>query len=600
MVEKNKKIKKSTAGKKIVVGITTACLLAIIGTSAYLIGSNWSSIKAGLNGQSLFTEKQVQEKVDKAYQEGLGESKKFQDIINDLTGNLRVVQSNLTKITIERDQFKIAYDTEQSNNKNLKNQIAQITQEINKLKSEKSQDIATINALSSELEKSKQLLSTSNEIQQSLATQVNELNSTIDALTGDVEYYKELLNQYKDENKASATFILDDGSTFSMKFIEKGTTIGDLPVPEDNDYFTFKYWTVNGVKVDSNYIVNEDTIFVGVCERYYTATFIYENVTTCTIKVAKGDIAIPDNTPEDTQYKRLNGWRVNGVLVDRDSYPITSNVTFVADIIYSYDVTFQTGVDGSEIKPQIVEQNGYAKIPTPPTHDYYTFMYWSVDGTNKIDLDTYPIISKTTFIAVWQKEYNTTYVVAGQIINQTLKAGEKLTFPEVNLDSDCTLIGYTTQSEPEVYTAEDLSEVVVKSEETYYAIVEKTISSMITITVPIVQYGNEFSYDVSSTFNIPNKKWAGASQCLVEATFGSYTTRGQINSTLLPSSKYTPKQTFSGDCSFSTTSNGKTYKGKVSIRYLNGKVFVTCNTDSASSYNITAINIRISNPSYFI
>lgn len=598
-MEKNKKNKKTTAGKKIVVGITTACLTAIIGTSAYLIGSNWQSIKAGLKGQTLFTQEQVQEQVDKAYQDGLGESKKFQDIINDLTDNLRVVQSNLTKMTAERDQLKIAYDTEQSNNQNLTEQIAQITQEINKLKSEKAEDIATINALSSELEKSKQLLSTSNELQQSLATQVNELNNTIDALTGDVEYYKELINQYKDENKASATFILDDGSTVSMKFIEKGTAIGDLPVPEDNDYFTFEYWAVNGVQVDSNYIVEEDTVFIAVGKRYYTATFIYEDVTTDTIKVARGDIAIPENTPEDTAYKRLNGWKVNGVLVNRDSYPISSNVTFVADVIYSYDVTFDTGVDDLEVNPQIVDKNGYAQKPTTPTHEYYTFMYWSIDGTNKVDLDTYPITAQTTFIAVWQKEYNQTYVVAGQTINQTLNAGEKLTFPELNLDSDCTLIGYTTKAEPEVYNAEDLSNVIVKSEETYYAIIKKTIQNSITLTIPVAQYGNEFSYDVSNILNIQNKKWAGCSGCYVSATFNTYTVRGQ-SSTILPTSKYTPKQTFSSDSSFNSTVNGTVYKGKVSIRYLNGKVFATCTTDSSSSSNITAINITISNPSYFI
>lgn len=599
MTKNNKTTKKNT-GKKIVVGITTACLTAIIGTSAYLIGSNWSSIKAGLSGQTLFTQEQVQEKIDQAYQDGLGESQKYQTIINDLTSDLRVVQSNLTKMTAERDQLKIAYDTEQSNNQNLKEQIAQITQEINKLKSEKSEDIATINALSSELEKSKQLLSTSNELQQSLATQVNELNNTIDALTGDVEYYKELLNQYKDENKASATFILDDGSTFSMKFIEKGTTIGDLPVPEDNEYFTFKYWTVNGNKIDSNYIVDEDTVFIAVTERYFTATFIYEDATTETLKVLKGNIVAPENTPANTSYKRLNGWKVNGVLVDINNYPINSNTTFVADVVYSYDVNFLTGVDGStSIEPQIVEQNGYAVNPEIPTHDYYTFMYWSIDGSTKVDLDTYPITSKTTFIAVWQKAYNTTFMVNGQPVTNTLSAGEKLTFPELNLDSDCTLIGYTTKAEPEVYNAEDLSNVIVKSEETYYAIIKKTIQNSITLTIPVAQYGNEFSYDVSNILNIQNKKWAGCSSCYVSATFNTYTVRGQ-SSTILPTSKYTPKQTFSSDSSFNSTVNGTVYKGKVSIRYLNGKVFTTCTTDSSSSSNITAINITISNPSYFI
>lgn len=599
MAKNNKTTKKNT-GKKIVVGITTACLTAIIGTSAYLIGSNWSSIKAGLSGQTLFTQEQVQEKIDQAYQDGLGESQKYQTIINDLTSDLRVVQSNLAKMTAERDQLQISYNSELSNNQSLKIEIEKISQELSQLKNEKADDTATINLLSSQLEKCKQQMATSTELQQSLATQVNELNNKIDALNGDIEYYKNLLNEYKDENKVSASFVLDDGSTFSMKFIEKGTTIGDLPVPEDNEYFTFKYWTVNGIKIDSNYIVDEDTVFIAVTERYFTATFIYEDVTTDTLKVVKGNIVAPENTPANTSYKRLNGWKVNGVLVDINNYHINSNTTFVADVVYSYDVNFLTGVDGStSIEPQIIEQNGYAVNPEIPTHEYYTFMYWSIDGSTKVDLNTYPITSKTTFIAVWQKAYNTTFMVNGQPVTNTLSAGEKLTFPELNLDSDCTLIGYTTQAEPEVYNAEDLSNVIVKSEETYYAIIKKTIQKSITLTIPVAQYGNEFSYDVSNILNIQNKKWAGCSGCYVSATFNTYTVRGQ-SSTILPTSKYTPKQTFSSDSSFNSTVNGTVYKGKVSIRYLNGKVFATCTTDSSSSSNITAINITISNPSHFI
>lgn len=597
---------------KIATAVLAVGLTGVLAGSGYVIGSNWNSIKAGFKGEMLFTQNQVQEKVDKAYKDGLGQGVIYQGIIDELTTNLSLVETNLVKITAERDQLQAALDSIQNSNnglnltiEELRGRIETLEQEkselLNELDEIKSEHTIKLNELNAELARLRNQLSSSTDSQQGLASQVDQLNAQISTLQGDVAYYKDLLEQYRDENKVSATFIYD-GATYAMQFIDKDGSVSSITNPADTEYIKFKGWSVDGQIVDiSTYQCSEDTVFVAVVDRYYDATFIYEGETVEVVKVLKNDYATVSNIPANTAYKRLNGWKVNGVLFNLESYEITTNTTFVADVVYSYDVKFQ-----SELKeigtPQIVESGNYAEVPEEPTHDYYTFLYWSVDGTTKVDLTTYPITSDTTFIAVWQTEYQINYVMQDKVETRTLKAGEPLWFvePSQTADSGITLDGWTDVQGS--YKAVDFTNKLVDGDATYYAILRKTISGTKTVSIPVKQYGNEYVVDMSDTIlNFKNETWAGCSQnCIVSVKFGSYSPTGQYGNTLFPTSSYRASYTFTDDFGWSSNNNGSLYKGTVKLRYLNGKMYVTVTSDSASAANITEINITLYSMSYYI
>ena len=60
------------------------------------------------------------------------------------------------------------------------------------------------------------------------------------------------------------------------------------------------------------------------------------------------------------------------------------NTKVIADVTYSYDVTFY--VDNTEHNAQIVEYGNKATTPTVPTKTGYTFLGWSLNGSDIADL----------------------------------------------------------------------------------------------------------------------------------------------------------------------------------------------------------------------
>ena len=165
--------------------------------------------------------------------------------------------------------------------------------------------------------------------------------------------------------------------------------------------------------------IEEDTTFTAVFAKLHTVTFMYEDETKSTQTIQNEKFAT-DVTIESTDYKIFNGWKVNGVIVDVATYSITEDTTFVADITYKYDVKFM--VDDNTIDSQIVEKNNYPTLPTNPAKDGYSFEGWSVNGVDLINPATIQTTENTTYIAVFKKLYNVTFVYEDETIStQTIK-----------------------------------------------------------------------------------------------------------------------------------------------------------------------------------
>ncbi len=119
-------------------------------------------------------------------------------------------------------------------------------------------------------------------------------------------------------------------------------------------------------------------------------------------------------------------------VVDVTKQTVTSNMTFTALFrVDKFTVTFVNGTN--TIATQEVDNGGYA---TKPDFDLETFMGWTVDGNNVVNLSTYKITENTTFTAkfgTWKllsddQQYVYGYGDVNSIDIQVdgLKAGDKI------------------------------------------------------------------------------------------------------------------------------------------------------------------------------
>lgn len=172
-----------------------------------------------------------------------------------------------------------------------------------------------------------------------------------------------------------------------------------LPTSPTKSGYEFDGWLLNSnIVTPSSVKITADTTFTAKFTKLHTVTFTYEGSTHATQTIRDGNKPTNVDAPSTT-YKVFNGWKLNGTIVNETTQTITSDTTFVADIIYKYDVIFK--VDSTTYNSQIVTKNGYATNPSNPSKSGYTFDGWSVDGTNVVNLATYTITANTTFTAIF-------------------------------------------------------------------------------------------------------------------------------------------------------------------------------------------------------
>lgn len=414
-VQNNKK----GTGKKIVVGITTACLTLLLGTSAYLIGTNWSSIKAGLKGQNLFTQEQVQEKVDQAYQEGLGDSLKYQNAITELTQNLRKAEASLNQVLAERDQLVAEREDLKLNIDNLNTQLDELNkkytsvsneywanyQKIEEYKQQISDYEKQINELTKQDGNNSELinqLNTQVANLQNLVTQLqttNDLNlSTIASLNAQISNLKQQINDMTSNSQTASGQI----NALNNKIAELQASI--------NYYETY---------ISS--LQNETQVAI----TFEVAGSVYN------IQIVNKGSKASVTTPASTTYRIFNGWLIDGQTVDLNTHIFNTNTKVVADFTYKYDVKFM--VDNEVVDSKIIESGAYSTLPTNPTKEDYTFEGWSLNGVDIIDnITTTPVTSNVTYYAVFSRTYTVTFVNGEENTTYKVKNGSMISeTPEV-------------------------------------------------------------------------------------------------------------------------------------------------------------------------
>ena len=414
-VQNNKK----GTGKKIVVGITTACLTLLLGTSAYLIGTNWSSIKAGLKGQNLFTQEQVQEKVDQAYQEGLGDSLKYQNAITELTQNLRKAEASLNQVLAERDQVIAEREDLKINIDSLNNQLDELNQKYTNVSNEYWDNYNKIG----EYEK-----------------QIEDLNKQIDALNKQDGNNTELINQLNTQVANLQNLVTQLQTTNDLNL----STIASLNAQISNlkqqiNDMTSNSQTASGQINALNNKIAELQASINYYETYISSlqnetqvAITFEAAgSVYNIQIVNKGSKCSVTTPASTTYRIFNGWTVNGQTIDLSSYTFDVNTKVVADFTYKYDVKFM--VDNEVVDSKIIESGAYSTLPTNPTKEDYTFEGWSLNGVDIIDnITTTPVTSNVTYYAVFSRTYTVTFVNGEENTTYKVKNGSMVSeIPEV-------------------------------------------------------------------------------------------------------------------------------------------------------------------------
>lgn len=130
------------------------------------------------------------------------------------------------------------------------------------------------------------------------------------------------------------------------------------------------------------------------------ATFMYDGAIYALQRYENGaTISIED--PVSTEDVKFLGWTKDGADVDLTNYVITESVTFEAKLAKSSAVTFT--VKGETFDSQRVAYGESPVLPSETPDVYgYTFLGWSKDGVNVVDVTSDVIESTTNYVALFE------------------------------------------------------------------------------------------------------------------------------------------------------------------------------------------------------
>lgn len=128
-----------------------------------------------------------------------------------------------------------------------------------------------------------------------------------------------------------------DGAVKSTQLIDKGQ-YAEKPTSPKKANYTFKYWTLDGiteVELDK-YPITCDTTFIAKFARLYTVSFQYADGTEIVSRRIEEGTTTNEPRIDLENGAILDGWTVNGVLVDVPNYTIMQDTVFVAKISKGY------------------------------------------------------------------------------------------------------------------------------------------------------------------------------------------------------------------------------------------------------------------------
>lgn len=175
-----------------------------------------------------------------------------------------------------------------------------------------------------------------------------------------------------------------------------------------------------------------------------TATFIFDNQVHKVKVVKRGECVGAIENPTSSSSAEFNGWQVNGVDVDPQTYVLEDDTIFIANTTARHRVDYFAN---SEIfTTQYVTNNQKPGSVDKPTLFGHRFLGWSLDGINVIETTTYPITANTTFYAVFEEiKCTITFMVDDTVFNQQIVGyGQGITTPTNPTKTNYNFLGWST------------------------------------------------------------------------------------------------------------------------------------------------------------
>lgn len=175
-----------------------------------------------------------------------------------------------------------------------------------------------------------------------------------------------------------------------------------------------------------------------------TATFIFDNQVHKVKVIKRGECAGAIENPTSSTSAEFNGWQVNGVTVDPQTYVLEDDTIFIANTTQRHRVDYFAN---SEIfTTQYVTNNQMPTSVDEPTLFGHNFLGWSLDGVNVVETTTYPITANTTFYAVFEEiKCTITFMVDDTVFNQQIVGyGQGITTPTNPTKTNYNFLGWST------------------------------------------------------------------------------------------------------------------------------------------------------------
>ncbi len=329
------------------------------------------------------------------------------------------------------------------------------------------------------------------------------------------DFYLKLEAKPQQKKYYTITFV-SDGRTVLSGEVEEGKEITVPADPKKTDH-EFLGWSKSEggsvAKVDA--VAKESVTYYAVFKEikkysvtfYVNGKFYKENV------VVEGETTSAPSNPSVEGYNFL-GWSKTegGSKVDVGSVKITGDTNFYAlleekepEKVY-YNVTFIS--DGKTYDSQSVLEGSYAKKPTDPEKENYTFKGWATkNGGAVINVSSVAINDKTTFYAVFEKNpvyYEVVFMVFDEEYDvQEVLEGEYPAEPLEPVVEGFVFLGWSSKENgTTVYPGRN----AVRADTTYYAVFEEEEEEIIFYDVFFYfdgEYYMDFEVAAGDTVNAP-------------------------------------------------------------------------------------------------
>lgn len=431
---------------------------------------NFNKVKEGMSGTGLYTQEDLNKAHEDGYNSALKDKDEYDGIINDYRDKITELNDNISQLNTQVNNLTSSNSDYLKRIDLLLNEKSQVEDEKERLLIEKDEILNNSNKLNDDIKNlNNQVTMLNDTISKNENTilylngQINSLSEQIESLTNSGNSYSEIiddLNVKLEKLTKERDNLIIENTTYSntitslnnqilnlrtlntqleqtsalqqqtisnlnLQISNLNQQISDMSMLGQTNNSTISALNTKikelqeSIKYYENYIAQLET------GNQVVATFEYDG-TVYNIQIVNSGSKLNVISPESTEYKIFNGWKVDGVFIDLDTFIITSNTKIVADVSYKNDVVFK--VDNNIYNSQIVDLNGLASIPETPTKEGYVFAGWSLDGIATINVLQNKITCPTTYFAIFTKLYNVTFKYEDNILStQTIENGKYAT-----------------------------------------------------------------------------------------------------------------------------------------------------------------------------